>query len=219
MSEPEPVELKDRIPMIPRAVPSPPRAIGSPLSVGASGRQQQPPAQGGIRRPAPLPGPTRALPAPAPAPRPSGDSSGLQRVVNVVRMAIPIVQRLLPLIDGNVATAVANLIAPRPRTQPPPPAKVDLAPLEEGLASLQAQHRSLREQMIEQNASLRRVEDRLDMVREATDRNTLEQQELLEDLRVFSIKVRIIAVVGFSLLAVGFALELMMFFHLRRVLP
>jgi len=37
--------------------------------------------------------------------------------------------------------------------------------------------------MGEQNSSLKRVEDQLEMVREATDRNTLEQQELLEDLK------------------------------------
>jgi len=142
----------------------------------------------------------------------------MQRVVNLVRTALPIVQRLLPLIDGNVATAVASLIAPRPRTQPAPP-PVDLGPIEDGLASLQAQHRGLREKVIEQNASLRRVEDRLEMVREATDRNTLEQQELLEDLKALGRKVKIVAAVGVTLLVVGFALELAMFLHLRRVLP
>jgi len=218
MSEPEPVELRDRTPMIPRAVPAPSRAIGSPLSMGSSSRQRQPSGQGSSQRLTPPPALTRALPAPAPAPRPIEDSSGIQRVVNVVRTAIPIVQRLLPLIDGNVATAVVNLIAARPRTQLAPP-KVDLGPLEEGLANLQAQHRGLREQMIAQDASLKRVEDRLEMVREATDRNTLEQQELLEDLKTLSGKVKTLAVVGISLLAVGFLLELMMFFHLQRVLP
>ncbi len=218
MSEPEPVELNDPIPMIPRAVPHPARAIGSPLSLGGSGPRPQPSVEGVVNRITPSPAPPRALPTPRPAPTPSSQSSGLERVVNVVRTAIPIVQRLLPLIDGNVATAVAGLLAPRFRTQPAPPA-VNLAPLEEGMASLQMQHRGLREEVIEQNASLKRVEDRLEMVREATDRNTLEQHELLDDLKVLSRKVKIFAIAGFTLLAVGFALELILFLHLRRVLP
>jgi CMP-2-keto-3-deoxyoctulosonic acid synthetase len=56
-------------------------------------------------------------------------------------------------------------------------------------------------------------------VREATDRNTLEQQELLEDLRTFSNKIKVVAVIVVGLLAVGVLLNLIMFFHLQRVLP
>ena len=55
--------------------------------------------------------PGRALHA---APAPSDESSGLQRAMNAFRMALPIVQRLLPLLDGNIGTAVANLLLPRP---------------------------------------------------------------------------------------------------------
>lgn len=132
---------------------------------------------------------------------------------------MPIVQKILPLLDGNIGTAVANFIAPRPHPPQAPAPKVDLAPLEEGLTRLQTQHISLREQVAEQNTSLKRVEDQLEHVREATDRNTLEQQELIEDLKAFHGKIKVIAVLGIGLLAVGFLLELMMFFHLQRVLP
>lgn len=142
----------------------------------------------------------------------------MQRAVNAFRMVLPLVQRLMPLIDGNIATAVTNLLAPRPHPPAPPP-KVDLAPLEDGLAGLQAQHRNLREQVTEQNNSLRRVEDQLEMVREATDRNTLEQQELLEDLKTFSNKVKVVAVIAMGLLAIGFLLNLILFLHIQRVLP
>jgi uncharacterized membrane protein YiaA len=57
------------------------------------------------------------------------------------------------------------------------------------------------------------------MVREATDRNTLEQQELLEDLKTFSNKVKVVAVIGIGLLAIGFLLNLILFLHIQRVLP
>jgi uncharacterized membrane protein YiaA len=57
------------------------------------------------------------------------------------------------------------------------------------------------------------------MVREATDRNTLEQQELLEDLKTFSNKVKVVAVIAMGLLAIGFLLNLILFLHSQRVLP
>ncbi|MGO8932987.1 MAG: hypothetical protein ACLPLZ_14410 [Terracidiphilus sp.] len=138
--------------------------------------------------------------------------------MNIFRNVMPLVQRLLPLLEGNVLTAISNVLAPRPQAPPPPP-KVDLAPLESNLAELQTQHRGLREQVMEQSASLKRVEDQLDMVREATDRNTLEQQELLEDLKIFSKKVKVVAVIGIGMLVIGFLLNLILFLHIQRVLP
>jgi hypothetical protein len=230
MSDPEPI-LREPIPVIPRAVASQPRSAGSPLSMGASPRQPLPASQGNPNRitsppaqvpaPGPATAPNRALAAPASA---DDSSSGMQKAMNAVKIAMPIVQRLLPLLDGSIGTAVSNLLAPRSHPQQAP--KVNLAPLEEGLTELQVQHRSLCEQVVEQNTSLKRVEDQLQHVREATDRNTLEQQELLEDLKAFSGKVKIVAFVGLGLLAGGLVLETLMFFHLielgqhlQRVLP
>jgi hypothetical protein len=130
---------------------------------------------------------------------------------------MPLVQRVLPLLDGNVGTAVSNLMAPRPQAAPPPQ-PVNLAPLESGLARLQVQHRELRDQFGEQNASLKKVEDQLQHVREATDRNTLEQQELLQDLKSVGTKVNIFAYVGIALLGLSVLLNVILFFQLRRFL-
>ncbi len=140
--------------------------------------------------------------------------------MSMLRSALPFVQRLLPLLDGNIATALGNLLTPHPHPQTPPqPAKLDLVPIEDGLAELQTQHRNLRDQVTEQNNSLKRVEDQLEMVREATDRNTLEQQELLEDLKAFGNKVKIVAILALALVAVGFIMTLALFMHIQRVLP
>jgi hypothetical protein len=133
-------------------------------------------------------------------------------------MAIPFVQKIMPLLDGNVATTVSNIFTPTPPPAPPPPT-LDLAPIEKGLAEIQAQHRELREQFVEQNSSLKRVEDQLELVREATDRNTLEQQELLEDLKSVGSKVNIVAVIAIGLLAISVVLNLLLYMHIQRVLP
>ncbi len=218
MSKLEGIDLSDQNPMEPRAAAPRPRAIGSPLPMGVSRRQPYSEEQGDGRRLAQAPPPGRALSGGSPAEEPS---SSLQRAMSALRSVLPFVQRILPLLDGNIASAVGNLLAPRPH--PPqasaPPPKVDLAPIEDGLATLRTQHRELRDQVMEQNTSLKRVEDQLEMVREATDRNTLEQQELLEDLKTFGNKVKMVVIIALGLVAIGILLNLILYLHIQRVLP
>jgi hypothetical protein len=199
-----------------------PKGSMPPLGVGILGQKTAEPEWKHLTPPprpvpaAPAPparAPSTALSAAPPAPHPST----FQRAVNVFRAAMPLVQRVLPLLDGNVGTAVSNLMAPRPQAAPPPQ-PVNLAPLESGLARLQVQHRELRDQFGEQNASLKKVEDQLQHVREATDRNTLEQQELLQDLKSVGTKVNIFAYVGIALLGLSVLLNVILFFQLRRCL-
>jgi hypothetical protein len=128
------------------------------------------------------------------------------------------VQKILPLLDGNIATVIANMLTPHHHPAPPPP-PVNLAPIEDGLMELQSQHKELRDQVVEQNTSLKRVEDQLEMVREATDRNTLEQQELLEDLKVVGNKVNVFALIALGLLAVSVLINIVLYLHILKVLP
>jgi hypothetical protein len=185
--------------------------------MGGGGRAPLPPEpdEAPRFRPAPPP-PGRVLTSSAGAEVPSQPVTGFQRAVGALRLAMPFVQRILPLLDGNVATTVANILGPHPGHAAPP---VNLVHIEDGLAELQADHRDLRGQVLEQNSSLKRVEDQLEMVREATDRNTLEQQELMEDLKAVGSKVNIFALFALGLLAVSILLNIVLYMHLRRVLP
>jgi len=198
-----------------------PRAVGSPLPIGSW-------THAGQGLPGPLSDPPRAS-TQAPPGRalanasqepPIDIPSGVQRVVSALRAALPFVQKILPLLDGNFGTAVSNILSPHhhaPLAPPPPP--VNLAPIEQGLSELQTQHRELRDQVVEQNASLKRVEDQLEMVREATDRNTLEQQELLEDLKGVGNKVNLFALIALGLLAVSVVINVVLYLHILKVLP
>lgn len=190
-----------------------PRAVGSPLPRGSVRRpaHAQEDAEGMQLAPPP---PGRA---PAGTEASAHDSaSSVQRAVNAIRAFVPFVQRVLPLLDGNIATAVANVLAPH--AQPPAP-PVDLAPLEDSVTALETQHRELRDQIVEQNTSLKRVEDQFEMVREATDRNTLEQQELMEDIKAVGAKANVVALVALALLAVSVILNVILYLHIQRVLP
>jgi uncharacterized protein YPO0396 len=150
------------------------------------------------------------------SPRGDADPASGMQWMGALKQAMPFMQRLLPLIDGNIATALSNLLSTRP-AQPAP--RVDLQPIETGLAGLQEQHRDLRTQILEHNGSLKRVEDQLEMVREATDRNTLEQQELIEDLKAMGSRVNLFALTLLALLVLSVLLNLFLFLHIQRVLP
>ena len=192
--------------------------VGSPLPGGNYGNVPPPPPQGEQKRlPSAPPQQSRALSNQKSV---GNQLSTLQRTLNMIRTALPIVQKILPMIDGNIASTVSHFLNPQP---PAPPARpqpsINLVPLQEGLAALQTQHKELRDQFVEQNSSLKRVEDQLEMVREATDRNTLEQQELLEDLKAVGSKVNLVALVAIGLLAFSVLVNLLLYMHIQRVLP
>jgi hypothetical protein len=194
-----------------------PRAAGSPLPIGSGNPAALRNGLADPRRAFAAQPAGRAL-AGSVAIAPRNAPSGVQRAISAVRAALPYVQRILPLLDGNVGTAVANFLTPHHHAPPPPP-PVNLAPITDGLAELQTQHRELRDQVVEQNTSLKRVEDKLEKVREATDRNTLEQQELMDDLKVVGKKVNRVAIVGLGLLAVSVIVNILLYLHIQRVLP
>ena len=137
MSEPEGVELSDQNPVEPgtaepRHAAPPRRASVRRCRWASAAVSRSPRSTGDVRRLAQAPPPGRALSGGAPAEEPS---FSLQRIMSALRSALPLVQRILPLLDGNIASAVGNLVAPHPHPQASAPApKVDLAPIEDGLA-------------------------------------------------------------------------------------
>jgi hypothetical protein len=185
---------------------------GAPLPMGASGYGPE------TAQHKPLVPPLgRSMPSSAGDAAPDHqDSPGLQWAVSALLRAFPFVQRLMPLLEGTGPTSLTNIESQPPATTTP---RIDLVPIEDGLAQLATQQSELRNHIAEQNNTLKRVEDQLEMVREATDRNTLEQQELLEDLKGMGNKVNLFAYTALGLLAISIVLNIMLMLHLNRVLP
>jgi hypothetical protein len=188
------------------------RVMGSPLpagnSLGGSSALTE-----GLTHKTP---PGRALPGASSA---SGDDpSSMQRAMGILKQAAPFVARLLPLLDGNFATALASVFAPRGHT-PPPTVSVDLTPVHHQLSELQEQQNELRSAVQDQTTGMKRVEDQLEMVREATDRNTLEQQELIEDLKAMGSKVNLVAAGLSALLLLSVIMNLVLYLYVKKVLP
>lgn len=150
-----------------------------------------------------------------------------QRTTSALRTALPHLLRLLPLLDGNIGSVVSNLLnSSPPLPQPGPP--VDLTPIKSGLAELQAEHRDLCSQILEQNAGLKRVESRLETAEQAAARNVLAQQELLkelkavgnqlEELKAAGRKTNVLALAALGLLGLSILLgitALVYFHHIR----
>ena len=122
----------------------------------------------------------RPTKAPAPAARAlapqkarSERPSALTRAIGAAKVVLPVVQKMLPLLEGNVASAAANLLAPSPRP-------VDLEPVRTAIGKLQAEQRTLRGQVADQKTSLNSIEEELSTIKEGMERNTSEIRELAE---------------------------------------
>jgi hypothetical protein len=189
-----------------------PTAVEAGQSPGGHGPRKIEEVQAGARAFA-------APPSAAPAAAPESDVSVLLRAVQGVRAAWPYLQRLLPLLDGNVVTAVSNLLGPKLGAPAPPPKPVDLGPIEGGITELKTQQRELRSIVLDQDSLIKRLLEQLDQVREATDRNTSEQQDLIDELKAAGRKLNVVAFLAFALLAASIALNVVLYLQIHRLLP
>ena len=152
---------------------------------------------------------------------PLGLPSGMRRAVAVLRFALPAVQGILSLFEENSAPPLAPQPS-LPAPQLPPPVNIsptEISPIEGSLAGLKIQQGELSGQIVEQNASLKRIEDSLGMVREATDRNTLEQQELISELQGIGKKMTSVAMAALVLVATSVILEVVFYLRIVKILP
>jgi hypothetical protein len=172
-----------------------------------------PPEPGETRRVMPMPAPPRGPGRAAAAGDPPQRPTAMQRVIHGIRSALPLAQKVLPLLDGQILTAVSNLLAPHV-AHPAPPA--DFTHLEGDLAEVRTRHIELYGKVIEQSAALRRVADRLEKVQETAERNAQDQQELKESVEAVDRKANRLTIVALCLLAVSIGANIFLFFHFHR---
>lgn len=120
--------------------------------------------------------------------------------------------------DGNIGTAVSNILTPH-QHMPPPPPPVNIESLEDDLATLQEQYRDLRNRILEQHASLKRVEDQLEKVRDTAETTAFEQHELVDDLKAVRKKVNRFALIALAVLVVSLAVNVVLYLHIVHILP
>jgi uncharacterized coiled-coil protein SlyX len=139
----------------------------------------------------------------------------MEKTVGVLRTILPLAQRFLPLIDGQIGTVVSNLIGPQAS---PRQIAQTVLPLQEGLAQLERQHIELRAQMAGQTAALKEISERIGTVRKLMEETAEEQQNLTDSLKRLRRKVNAAAVAGLVLLAAVVTLNVALFVHIRGIL-
>ncbi len=131
---------------------------------------------------------------------------GLQRTASAIRTVVPLLQKVLPLLDGNVASAVANLLAPRLLSPP-----VDLSPLEISLTKLRGELTAVRDKNAQHDGAFKRIDDQLDTLKDSLERTSLEQKDVAEELRKVRRSVLVLALFGVALLLVSIGLNAVVF--------
>lgn len=173
-----------------------------------------------------LPGPLDDAPEPSTAMTYAAETAqppltGVKRFVAALSTVLPLVERILPLFDGVTGSAAPNLAAPQGPASPASPQSqtADVARVEDSIAALKNQQRQLRYQFAEQDASLKRVEDQVGTVREATDRATREQQELVDELKGVGNKVNLLALIALGLVGVSVVIDIALCLHVFNIRP
>jgi hypothetical protein len=162
-----------------------------------------------------VPPAARALAAPANAVQ---DASSMQKTLQSLQAVLPLLPKLLPLLDGNILGAIMAMVAPGPQAHPAQK-PVDLSPVEGGLADLKTQQQELRGQIQAQDSVMKKMAEQLENVREATDRNTREQEDLIDELKANSRKTNIVAFLAFVLLSASIAMNVVLYLEIHRLLP
>lgn len=148
--------------------------------------------------------------------RPVHKLSTLEKTVGVLRTILPLAQKVLPLIDGQIGTVVSNLMGPQAL---PRQFAQTLLPLQEGLAQLERQHVELRTQLAGQSTALKRIDEQLETVRNLIEETAEEQRNLTESLEKMRRKVNLVAIAGLVFLAAVVTLNVVLLVHFRRVFP
>jgi hypothetical protein len=149
------------------------------------------------------------MPLPSSRPQPT---TGFRRTVGAIRTVLPILQKILPLLDGNVVSVVSNLLAPSLLAP-----RVNLEPVEAALARLHTEIQEFTDKTAKHNLELKRIEEQLELVKDAAERNALEQRELSQDLADLRKGVRLLAWIGLGLVAVSIAVSVVLFIRMQPV--
>jgi len=147
--------------------------------------------------------------------RPAQHQSRMEKTVGVLRTILPHALKLLPLLDGQVGTAVSNLIGPQ---SSPRQVAQTLLPLQEGLAQLEKQHAELRIQVAGQSAALKQIDEQIEAVRSLAAKTAEEQRNLAASLDKVRRRVNGVVIVAVLLLAVLVTVNVVVFVHVRRIL-
>jgi hypothetical protein len=141
------------------------------------------------------------------------EQPSLWRSILQLRVLLPYIGRILPMLESNLPN-ITTALAPAPK-QDLSEVTRSFSEVNKGFLDLQAGNREIRTHVQEQSIQLKRIDDQLLRLRESTERNTMEHQELVEDLRSASKLVRTLSTVMIVLMIGVAAMVIFMLAHWR----
>jgi hypothetical protein len=136
--------------------------------------------------------------------------SGFQRTAAAIRTMVPVLQKMLPLLEGNVMSAAANLLAPTLLSP-----TVDLSPLEASLATLRGEIASLEHRNDERDRALKRVEEQLEGMKDGLERAAHEQKQAADELSRVRTRLAVFSAIGVALLLVSIGVNTALFLYVK----
>lgn len=138
----------------------------------------------------------RALTAIESGEKGKGSLSSMWELLLQMRVLLPYLARLIPLLDRGLVKA-----AP------------DLSEVHKGMHEITGSNRELGAQMQHQRLQLERIEDQLLQLREMAERNDHDRREISTQITALRAWTRALAVVGILSLAILVVVAAMLFFH------
>ena len=129
---------------------------------------------------------------------------------------LPFAETILPGLNRGIgANATTASAIPQIQASPTPPLQptAEVAHMKSTLVELNTDYRELRDRIVAQDSSLKRVGHHLEKVREAKDRNTHELREWIEELKGAGGKIAFVAIVAFALLGTSVIIDIMVYLH------
>lgn len=166
------------------------------------------PSRPSIPDPPALPGPPALSGQIQPRPH---KPSGFERAMHIAHVVAPFVQRVLPLLEGNIATAAASLLLNRP--------SVDLDPIEKSLDKLKASQLHLTENLAGQGSQLKNLSADLDSLRNAVDESKAGQTDLEQNVTSLRSKVTVLLWMVIALLVISLTANIYLGLHLLHIVP
>jgi len=145
--------------------------------------------------------------------RPVHKLTKLEKTVNALRAMLPIAQKVLPLLDGQIGTVVSNFIGPQAT---PRQVTQSLLPLQQELAQFEKQYVELSAQVTDQTEALGRLYEQLESLRKLVEETVESQQVLRAETERLRRNIKLVAIVGLFLLVVVSATGAALFVHISR---
>ena len=141
-------------------------------------------------------------------------ASGFQRLLALARVVLPVAQSALPLLEGNVIGAVANVVSQRSAAP-----RIDIEPLQQQIENLKSGHGDLDQHLNLLSGEIDTISQQAGKLNEAIGILSSEMADLKLEADRLHRRVSLLARLSLSLLAIVILANIYLILHILHVAP